>query len=56
MAGGEDPTATGADGKGKDVSGSEPVKEVVIRMVRETSSRDWPQLTRTIYGVWVVLM
>jgi len=56
MAGGEDPTATGADGKGKDVSGSEPVKEVVIRMVRETSSRDWPQLTRTNYGEWVVLM
>ena len=42
MAGGEGNTGTGADGKGKDSSVSEPVKEVVIRMVRETSSRDWP--------------
>jgi len=56
MAGGEDPTVTGAGDKGKDVSSSEPVKEVVIRTVRETSSRDWLQLTRTNYGEWVVLM
>jgi len=50
MAGGDDSTATSAGDKGKDVS------EIVIRTVREMSSRDWPQLTRTNYGEWVVLM
>src|SRR6185436_2733450 len=49
MAGEDSPTSSAGD-KGKDVS------EVVIRTVRETSSRDWPQLTRTNYGEWVVLM
>ena len=47
---GENSPASSAGDKGKDVS------EVVIRTVRETSSRDWPQLTRTNYGEWVVLM
>ena len=49
MAGDNSPASSAGD-KGKDVS------EVVIRTVRETSSRDWPQLTRTNYGEWVVLM
>ena len=47
---GEDTMATSVGDKGKGAS------EVVIRTVRETSSRDWPQLTRTNYGEWVVLM
>jgi len=47
---GEDTTATSACDKGKGAS------EVVIRTVREMSSRDWPQLTHTNYGEWVVLM
>jgi hypothetical protein len=49
MAGEDSPTSSVGD-KGEDVS------EVVIRMMRETSSRDWPQLTHTNYGEWVVLM
>ena len=47
---GEDTMATSVGDKGKGAS------EVVIRTVRETSSRDWAQLTRTNYGEWVVLM
>ena len=36
--------------------GAKVHREVVVRTVREMSSRDWPQLTRTNYGEWAVLM
>ena len=33
-----------------------PLREVVLRTVREVSGNTWPQLTRTNYGEWAVTM
>jgi hypothetical protein len=53
---GDDATEKGAGGSGKDAEPAQPRHEVVLRTVREVNGHNWPQLTRTNYGEWVVTM